>query len=152
METRAHAGRSRWMPLLLVGVGGTIGAGAREALSLVIPPAAGVPLAIAVINVAGAFILGYLYEALSRPGLARKNTLPLRLLVGTGFCGGFTTYSTLASDTVALGIRGDTVLAIVYALGTVVLGATATWAGIAIAAHRNSRHSAQPGEQETATV
>ncbi|MFQ4148914.1 CrcB family protein [Arthrobacter sp. LAPM80] len=120
----------RWLPYGLLIVGGAVGASSREAMSLAIPAVDGVPVAIALVNVIGAFLLGFLYEALTRPGISGKRASRLKLLLGTGFCGGFTTYSSLAVDTAELAIHGRHGTAMVYVLGTVVLGACATWAGI----------------------
>jgi CrcB protein len=120
-----------WRMWLLVAAGGAAGAASREALSLAIPNVGGVPLAIGLINLVGAFLLGLLYEGLTRPGVEAATAGRLRLLLGTGFCGGFTTYSSLATDSAVLGIHGHPATALLYVAGTVVLGACATWAGIA---------------------
>jgi len=120
----------KWRLWVLVAVGGTAGAAARETLTLLTPNAAYVPLTIALINIVGAFLLGFLYESLTRPGLATEKASRLRLLLGTGFCGGFTTYSSLAAFTAVLGSSGNPGTALLYIFGTVILGACATWIGI----------------------
>lgn len=127
--------------LALVFVGGTFGTAAREALSLGFPSIGGIPYAIFGINVAGAFLLGVLLEALARRGADHGRRRHLRLLLGTGVMGGFTTYSALAVDTAALLGTGAAGSGIAYAIGTVLVGAAATWAGIALGAatHRPAR-------------
>lgn len=138
----------RWGPIGLVIVGGALGAAAREAVSLLIPNLGVMPIAIPVVNVVGAFLLGYLYEALTRDTDTGR-VANLKLLIGTGFCGGFTTYSSLATDTAVLNANGHLGLAFVYSLGTVVLGALATWAGIVIASRANARHQHAKAPAET---
>lgn len=118
----------RWSAIGLVAVGGGIGAGCREGLSLAIPTLDAVLISIAIINVLGAFLLGWLYQAVTR--LEASRAARLRLLLGTGFCGGFTTYSSLATDAAALLRDGHVGTAVAYALGTVLVGACATWLGI----------------------
>lgn len=125
--------------LALVVIGGTFGTAARQALSLAFPPAGGVPYVILGINVGGAFLLGVLLDAVSRRGPDRVRRRTLRLLLGTGFLGGFTTYSALATDAAALVGEGRAGAGGAYALATVLIGAVASYAGIALAAatHRN---------------
>ncbi len=118
----------------LVLAGGAVGVAGREGLSLVVPNVDGVPVIIPIVNVVGAFVLGYLYEALARSGADATTTSRLKLLLGTGFCGGFTTYSSLATDTAVLIDRARWDLGALYALGTVLVGAAATVAGIALGA------------------
>lgn len=118
----------------LVLVGGTLGTAGREGLALLIPPSDGVPWAVLIANLAGAFALGVLLEALARRGADHGRRRILRLLLGTGFLGGFTTYSALATDTAALWGAEAAGLGAVYAVGTVLVGAAATLAGILLAA------------------
>lgn len=124
--------------LALVFLGGVFGVAAREALSLSFPGVDGIPWAILGANLSGAFVLGLLLDALARRGRDRGRRRALRLVFGTGFLGGYTTYSALAVDTALLLGGGHAVTGIWYALGTIVLGGIATWAGILIAgaAHR----------------
>ncbi|MFJ6677734.1 fluoride efflux transporter FluC [Microbacterium sp. NPDC091382] len=125
-----------WSSILLVLVGGTVGTAAREALSLAIPAIGGIPVAIFAINIGGALFLGALLEGLARRGPDTGRRRGLRLLLGTGFAGGFTTYSALAVDTGLLSTSGDALAGIAYGVATLVVGALATVAGIALAAAR----------------
>lgn len=144
-------GNVRGRDLLVVAIGGTIGTALREVVSVAIPAVGSVPVGIFVINVVGACALGVLLEALSRRGadIGRRRTL--RLLLGTGVLGGFTTYSALALDSALLltaggddgggGIAGGIGLGIAYGVATIVIGGLATWLGILLAAgmHRRGR-------------
>ena len=120
--------------LVLVGLGGALGTAGREGLGLVIPTLGVVPLSTWCVNVAGAFLLGMFLEALSRRGPDEGRRRSVRLLVGTGFLGGFTTYSALATETGLLLNTGSVGWAIGYSVGTVVLGGLASWLGIIVAA------------------
>ena len=84
--------------LLAVGLGGALGTGARHALALVLPAVGGWPLATLAGNVVGSFLLGLLLESLLRRGEETPRRLLLRLGVGTGALGGFTTFSSLALE------------------------------------------------------
>lgn len=120
-------------PLLgAVWLGGAAGTGSRYLIGRVVPHAAGVPIATLAVNVVGAFALGVLMEALVRRGSDTGRRRALRLLLGTGFLGGFTTYSALAVDTVTL-VRGGLLgTAVGYAAATVLVGGLASLAGIAV--------------------
>lgn len=114
----------------LVFVGGTLGTAAREALALSFPSSDGTPYAIWAINIGGCLILGGLLGVLAGGTSGRHRGL--RLAVGTGFCGGFTTYSALSlagADLIGRGLAGS---GIVYALSTLLVGAIAAWAGLAL--------------------
>jgi CrcB protein len=122
----------QWRMLALVFAGGTVGTAARELLAISVPPVAGVPVVTVGINIAGAFLLGLLLQILATRGPDEGRRRQLRLLLGTGVLGGFTTYSALATDTGLLLVGDRAGIALLYALGTVVVGAAASWAGIAL--------------------
>ena len=91
------------------------------------------------INLLGAFCLGLLLSGLARLGPDAGLRRTVRIMVGTGFMGGFTTYSALATDTASLLGDGRIGAGLAYGLGTVVIGGLATWAGIAVASTRANR-------------
>lgn len=126
--------------LALVFVGGCLGAAAREALGAVLPQGAAFPVAVLIANLLGAALLGMLLEGLART--ASVASARVRLLCGTGMLGGFTTYSSLALAIAALLHGGQGWVALGYGLGTLLLGALATFAGIALAAAMRRRGAA----------
>jgi fluoride exporter len=124
----------------LVGIGGALGTAARYGLASWLPAGAGLPRGTLIANLVGAVILGVLIEALARRGPDLGSLRRARLLIGTGFCGGLTTYSTLAVETDLL-IRAHRVgLAAGYAVLSVIAGVALAGLGVAIAArlHRGS--------------
>jgi CrcB protein len=81
------------LELAAVGAGGAVGALGRVGLAQAWPSAAGSwPWATFAVNIAGAFLLGSLMAALRRRG---PISIPAYRLLGTGFCGAFTTFSTM---------------------------------------------------------
>lgn len=114
----------------LVFVGGALGTATREGLSLARPDS-GFPTTIFLINVTGAFALGLLLELLVRRGSDSGRRRTARLLLGTGFLGGYTTYSTFAVGATQLMRHADPGTGLAYAIATVLVGAIATTAGIA---------------------
>lgn len=115
--------------VLLVFVGGFFGTGARAAIAQAVPPVAGVPLAILGINVAGSFLLGLLLEGLARIGPDSSRLREIRLLLGTGVLGGFTTYSAFMTGTLSLWADAP-VIAVAYAVGSLTLGLAAAALGL----------------------
>lgn len=128
----ADGGRrpSRLRAAALVGLGGFFGTMARFLLAELIPDLADVPVGIFSINLAGAFLLGYLLTVLARYGPDTGGRRDLRLLLGTGVIGSFTSYSTLALATAGLLEAFTAWGATAYALANVLLGAAATFLGI----------------------
>lgn len=108
-------------------VGGALGtllrAGLLEAVGEGAP---GWPWATLVVNVVGAFLLGYLVTAL--PPVTRH-----RPLWTTGFCGGLTTFSTLQVELVKMLEAGHLGIALAYAGASVIAGLTGVEAGVALA-------------------
>jgi CrcB protein len=126
--------RHRLPLVLLVVAGGAVGTTLRVLVTLAVPPAGSFDTAIFAINVVGAFVLGLLLERLLRAGPDDGRRRLLRLGVGTGVLGGFTTYSSLATETATLGAAGDGATAALYGLASVLLGVLAAAAGIALGA------------------
>jgi CrcB protein len=102
------------------------------------------PLHTLAINVVGSLLLGVLLERLARRGPSPSRTR-LRLLLGTGALGGFTTYSALSVSTAQLLLGGFPAAAAAYALGTVVLGLLAAAVGIALSARLSGAAGAPSG-------
>jgi fluoride exporter len=114
----------------LVFAGGSLGVLARAGLDDRFPSGAGFPATTFAINIVGALALAVLIETLAVRGPDAGDRRVLRLLLGTGVLGGFTTYSALAVQTDALLRSGQAVTALTYAAGTVALGLAASIAGI----------------------
>ena len=117
--------------LLLVALGGAAGSAGRAAIALALP---GSPLAATLlVNVVGALALGALVAVLDGARRRRRDRLHrARLLLGTGLCGGFTTYSAVAVQAAELVQDSAMLAAAGYALATLVAGAIATVAGFAL--------------------
>lgn len=123
----------------IVALGGAVGSAARYGVSHALPPQHGLPVGTLVENLLGAFLLGVLLESLLRAGPEDETRRRLRLGLGTGLLGGFTTYSALALEVQHLWAGGDVTLAVGYGLGTVVLGFVTATLGIVVGARRAGR-------------
>jgi fluoride exporter len=124
---------SWWLPYVLVGVGGFIGANARFVVSRWIGLAIETrfPLGTFVVNISGAFALGIVGTiALER---FVPNSDELRLAVGVGFLGAFTTFSTLGFETHALFEDGSWLTALANIFLSMLAGLLAVRAGIVVA-------------------
>lgn len=116
--------------IALVFVGGAAGSLTRYGLDELLGTTTGLPVATLTVNLAGAFALGVLIEWLSFRGSDLGHRRAARLLLGTGFLGGFTTYSALAVEAEGLLRDGRVGLALTYALTTIVVGLAASAAGV----------------------
>ncbi|KTR77320.1 hypothetical protein NS234_08505 [Microbacterium oxydans] len=108
--------------ILLVAAGGTAGTAARLGLGLMLPDVGGFPVAVLVANVVGALLIGLLAARLPA-------TAELRLALGTGVLGGFTTYSAFMTGTLSLWADAP-VIAVAYAVGSLTLGLAAAALGL----------------------
>jgi len=86
------------------------------------------PLATVVINVTGSLLLG----ALAGIVLFHGESSTWQTVLGTGFCGGYTTFSTASFETVRLVEQGRRALALLNAVGSLVLSVAACAAGLAL--------------------
>lgn len=125
--------------LALVGIGGTFGTAARAALVLSVPDIDALPTTIGGINLVGAALLGVLVGVLtsaacttaseSRDAAALEQRRRARLLLGTGVLGGFTTYSALSVDVVAL-LNDRAAAGVAYALISLIAGIASAACGL----------------------
>ena len=117
--------------VLLVAVGGAIGAAARYLLGtwIVSRTGTGFPWHTFAINVGGAFLLGVLMAFALERGVISGSAV---LFLGSGVLGGFTTFSTLAYESVALMERGLGLAAAANMFGTAVVGLAAGWLGLVV--------------------
>ena len=109
------------MEAILVGIGGAFGAVLRYGIGQLIGSRQ-FPWATLVVNAQGSVILGIVIFGVSDSEML--------LLVGVGFCGAFTTFSSFSFQTVELWERGDHMLALVNALGNLgmsLLGFACAW-------------------------
>lgn len=114
--------------LLLVMFGGMIGTAVRLAAGMLIPDAGGLPLAIITVNLSGALLIGVLAARLHRSS-------DLRIFLGAGVLGGFTTYSAFAIGAVELW-EGAPLIAALYAALTLVLGVALAALGLRLGSKR----------------
>lgn len=120
------------VPFLLVAVGAALGANARYWVSARAADRFGVdfPYGTLIINASGSFAIGFLLATLT----AQAGVDPeARLLVATGFLGGYTTFSTFAWETAALLRRGTLLPTLANWLGSACLGVAAAALGVALA-------------------
>jgi CrcB protein len=111
---------------LIAGFGGFLGTLLRYAVTLLIKPGT-FPAATFLINVTGSFILGLVIGYTLKFSPAESN---LRLFLATGFCGGFTTFSTFSYENVSLLKSGHYSYFFLYVAGSLVIGIFATWLGL----------------------
>ncbi len=84
------------------------------------------PISTFAVNALGCLLIGLLCGLSERTGIITQGH---GLLLITGFCGGFTTFSTFANDIWVLGAKGDVLTGILYLVATVVAGVALVWAG-----------------------
>lgn len=134
------------LALVLVALGTALGALARGIVGAFL----GQPFSVAgyttilAVNLVGAFVLGIITELVGgRRGLAPH----AKLALGTGFCGGFTTYSTFAMDVALVQVDGPPLNVLLYLVATMLVGVPAALSGIAVGAflgERSARHRRVP--------
>jgi CrcB protein len=121
--------------LVAIALGGAAGALLRVWLVVELAPAGVVwPWLTLGVNVSGSIALGYLATRLQER--LPQSTYP-RPLLGTGFCGAYTTFSTMQLEVLRMLERGHVGMALGYALASVALGYMGVW--LATAAVRRTR-------------
>jgi CrcB protein len=115
-------------PLLLVALGGGLGASLRYLVGqwVVANIGVGLPIGTWTVNILGGFAMGLLAGWLARTGDGEE----LRLLLGVGVLGGFTTFSAFSLEVFSMINRGDIGLAGAYAVSSVAGSVLALMTGV----------------------
>lgn len=125
---------SPFMASLYVAVGGGVGAVLRyhigRAAVHVTGPNTAFPWGTLGINIAGSLAMGVLLGWLARSSLAAQTSESLRLALGIGLLGGFTTFSAFSAEMVTLVHRGFIVQALGYGSASVIAGMAAFLIGL----------------------
>lgn len=116
--------------ILWVGTGSAIGGMSRYLAGKWISTitALAFPLSTFSINVLGSFIIGLLLGWQNKNGFT-PSTL---LFLSTGFCGGFTTFSTFSLENILLIKQGNINIALLYMAASLIAGLTATYIGVLV--------------------
>lgn len=118
--------------ILLVGLGGGLGSVLRYLITAFAGKlfhAAFFPIGTFAVNVTGCFMMGLL---LGWCELHLSLHPHLKLLFITGFCGGFTTFSTFSAESIKLFESGNTLMAVFYILSSTLTGLLAIWCGLGL--------------------
>lgn len=123
---RTHGG-----VLAAIAVGGGLGSIARYGVGRLLPTRPGdFPWGTFAVNVLGCFLIGVLMVLISEVWSAHRLVRPF---LGVGVLGGFTTFSTYASETRALLTPGSAATALAYLFGTLLCALLAVLAGVWLA-------------------
>ena len=114
--------------LLLVCIGSFIGGGLRFGVSrlMTLFTATALPLGTFVVNVVGCLLIGLLSGVSASGGWLSPS---VRLLLTTGFCGGFTTFSTFMNESATLATDGCALTSLVYMAASLLVGFAAVVVG-----------------------
>jgi CrcB protein len=117
---------------LLIGAGALLGANARYWLTNYFVQRFGpaFPYGTLFINVTGSFLLGFILVLVANRFVVDPG---YRLLLGTGFLGAYTTFSTFSYDTIVLLERGDLLPALLNITASVAASLIAAYLGISLA-------------------
>lgn len=115
--------------ILMIALGGSAGSVLRYLVQKLFQPASpgGFPTSTFLINITGCFLIGLFWSLFSRSANLGEE---IKLLLMTGLCGGFTTFSAFTLEGIGLLKENKTGLFLAYTAGSVLLGLAATLTGI----------------------
>ena len=114
--------------ILWVAAGGAIGSAARFLISRGLPSSV-FPWGTFFVNILGCLIIGVLLGLFERQYLTNPD---FKLLLITGFCGGYTTFSAFSAENIQLLDSGQTLTAFLYIGASIFIGLFALWLGLSI--------------------
>ena len=116
---------------LLVFIGGGFGSGLRYLIGRYLNSSlGGFPIGTFTVNIIGSLLIGLILGYAAKENSLSQNQV---LLLATGFCGGFTTFSAFAQENFELLKTGDIMQFSIYTIGSIVVGLIAVFIGIYIA-------------------
>ncbi len=116
---------------LLVFIGGGFGSGLRYLIGKYLNSSlGGFPIGTFTVNIIGSLLIGLILGYAAKENSLSQNQV---LLLATGFCGGFTTFSAFAHENFQLLKTGDIMQFSIYTIGSIVVGLIAVFIGIYIA-------------------
>lgn len=120
------------LTILLLGLAGGLGAGTRFVVDGLVRSKlrTALPVGTIAINITGSFLLGLVAGAV----IVHAAPVELQAIAGTGFLGGYTTFSTASFETVRLIQSRRTGLALLNGIGTAIAAVGAAAAGLALSA------------------
>ncbi|MDX1677387.1 CrcB family protein, partial [Arsukibacterium sp.] len=115
---------------IAVGLGSAVGAMLRFSCSLLLmTPANALPVATLLVNIIGSFWIGCYASLTSENGCWQVSDWQKQFML-SGVCAGFTTFSVFSLEFMQLLQAGQTLLALAYAAGSLILWLSACWAGL----------------------
>jgi CrcB protein len=116
---------------LLVFIGGGFGSGLRYLIGKYLNSSlGGFPIGTFTVNIIGSLLIGLILGYAAKENSLSQNQV---LLLATGFCGGFTTFSAFAQENFQMLKTGDIMQFSIYTIGSIVVGLIAVFIGIYIA-------------------